>query len=140
MRAAPLIVTVLLAGCGGPAARDLQFQVTQTMPDGAQRPVPWAHVRAIPLSTGGVPLPVNDQTLPELNRDVRSDSGFTDDQGRVTLRIVERPTLVEVMWPKFATDAGERAGTPGWSGGLRAGGDDIIEDDSDGVMRVELVR
>ncbi len=86
-----------VVGCGG-GARDVRLGVFDAA---SGEPVTGARIRACPLDTNGVPLPVSMASLRESQR-ASSVSAVTDDSGEVTLPLYSRlPFLVEMVpWPE----------------------------------------
>lgn len=89
-------------------------------------PVEGAHVRALPLDTSVVPLPVSLENLKAALLAL-GDSGITDARGVVGLEVdAARTTLIEVNAPAFSgeVDAGpwEWVVGPGSFDAVRAGG------------------
>lgn len=66
-----------------------------------------AHVRAVCLNAGTVPLPLNDTTIKELLRTGKTvQQGWTDETGRVRLALApELPHVIEVDPPAFERPA-----------------------------------
>lgn len=93
--ARPLLLAVIalsLAGCGLPT-KGVRFVVRDAQ-DG--RPLPLVRVRAGPLSTNEIPLPVSLTNLAESN-DGLKDSALTDDRGQARLSLyTKKPSLIEV--------------------------------------------
>lgn len=87
-------------------------------------PIPHAHIRAVPVAMGSVPLPLNDVTLAELLSEGKPDEeGFTDSAGRTLLRLAEgKPHLIGASASPFTTldagDGGDEAALTWWE--LRA--------------------
>lgn len=75
------------------------------------RPIRAAHLRAVPLNAGVVPLPATGENLEEYFY-ATGDTAATDEHGRATVELHSAsPHLIEVTAPPFGPDAGlERMG------------------------------
>lgn len=113
---APLLASLALASCAAPP-RDVTLVATDAR---SGEPVAHAHVRAIPMRAGMVPLPINEETLEELLSESKVDEqGFTDGAGRVRLRLMDgRPHFISAHASPLATldegDGGDEAGLTWW--------------------------
>ncbi len=114
--AAPLVASLAVASCA-PAPRDVTLVATDAR---SGEPVAHAHVRAVPMRAGMVPLPISEETLEELLSESKVDEqGFTDGRGRIRLRLMEgRPHFISAhASPLAALDEGEggdEAGLTWW--------------------------
>lgn len=128
LAAAPALAAacVLFVGCSG-GTKDVRMRIVGS-DDGA--PVRGAHVRAVALGAGMVPLPLDERTIPELLALSGSRSGaFSNANGDVRLRLTPgRAHLVEVEPPPFVDDAGA---LPGEWWLLDAGGAAIVRIERD---------
>lgn len=95
MRRSLMLAGLILMGCGSPSGgRRVPLVVTHE-----GMPLASAHVRAIPVDAGVVPLPVSGDTIDEYLNAVHV-TGVTDDAGRVALELhAGSPYHIEVIAP-----------------------------------------
>lgn len=112
----PLLASLALASCAAPP-RDVTLVATDAR---SGEPVAHAHVCAVPMHAGLVPLPLNEETLEELLTESKVDEqGFTDRNGRIRLRLMEgRPHFISAHASPLAAldegDGGDEAGLTWW--------------------------
>lgn len=135
IRILPLLAAAM-SGCAGSGSRSVTLEVTSHATDGTPQPVTSAFVRAIPMASSPVPLPINSRTLQELGN-LKKDADFTDTQGRVTLTIASvRPFIIEVANPFTATDSlGEV-----WRGDFDPESGDLTAQPTDSKLNVRIVQ
>ena len=61
VRSLPLLAAVLLSGCAGSGSRSVTLEVTSNATDGTPQPVAGGFVRAIPMASSPMPLPINSK-------------------------------------------------------------------------------
>ena len=101
-------VVATLCACGSPS-RAVAFRVIDAATDA---PLAYARLRAAPLSTNGIPLPVSLEHLREASEHVRV-SASTDKQGLATLRLFKSlPSVIEVF--RWAPASSTQSTTATW--------------------------
>ncbi|MEM1165270.1 MAG: hypothetical protein AAGI30_03170 [Planctomycetota bacterium] len=109
-------------------------------------PLARAYVRAIPVVTNELPLPVTAETLEEAAATAETPVGFTGADGTVALGLYpELPYIVEVL-PPITSDLAARSregGVGRWSWRYEPGTGEIastaVGDANDGSVQLELV-
>lgn len=96
------LIALAAASCSAPT-RTIVLRLT----DSELRPIEGAHIRAIPLNSGPVPLPVSLERLEEFEF-AREQTATTDASGAARVAMYSRlPHLVEVMPPPLGETAEE---------------------------------
>lgn len=85
------------------------------MADGGGRAVPRSLVRAVPIGTSPTPLPVSLDAIGEA-LEAGGDTGYTDESGRLTLRLMRGHAHLVVVTPlPFGLDDAEAVEPPVWN-------------------------
>lgn len=125
-----------MAGCFGSGSHSVTFQVMTVAEDGTEQPAKSALVRAIPMGTSPVPLPINSKTMQELG-DLKRDADYTDERGRVTLDIATtRSFAIEVVPPLLEPESS----TVIWEGWIDEKAERLTTVRTDDRLKVELIR
>lgn len=103
-----LVSAVTILGSCGPATRSVSFQITDTT---TNAPVALARLRATPLSTNGVPLPLTLDHWRGASERLKV-SRSADEHGLVTLRLSKgQPSVIEVLrWDLLAPITAQATG------------------------------
>ncbi len=103
------LTMIAAVGCSTPG-RNVSFTVSRAV-DGT--PVHVAQVRAAPVGTSPLPLPVSAENLAKAG-EAQGDSSYTDENGRVSLRLGDYRYLIEVSDAPF--EAEHKLSTWYWNG------------------------
>lgn len=83
-------------------------------------PQPRTLIRAVPIRTSATPLPVSLESLSQAI-EAGGDAGYTDERGRVTLRLMPgHPHLLVVSPLPFGLPADQATAPPVWNWRLEA--------------------
>lgn len=131
MRALALALLLGLCACTGPT-RTVRLVAERRAGD-ASVPVPGAHVRATPLGTNDLPLPLTLETLEQYLTAV-GDSSSADAQGRARLRLYAKAAHLIELYPPIV---GELADQRTWVWVLTPDGRSLLPVDEPGFASLD---